>query len=61
MECNDVMMTKKKWNRVLKDIQLAVEAAADHFNITNQQALTDALNTFQIKYMDQQVDLQQLK
>ncbi len=48
-------------NRVLKDIQLAVEAAADHFNITNQQALTDALNTFQMKYMDQQVDLQQLK
>ena len=60
MECNDVKMTKKKWKRVLKDIQLAVEAAADHFNITNQQALIDALNTFQIKYMDQQVDLQQL-
>ena len=45
-DCNDVLMTKSRWNSILKDIRKAAEPAAAQFSVPNQRAMTDALNTF---------------
>jgi hypothetical protein len=44
--CNDIKMTKRGWNSILKDIRLAAKEASVRFTLNNQRALTDALNLF---------------